>query len=90
MVYILGYGWYVILGLSLTPKQLEIFEVQATGLRTGKGCSTRRKWYWFMNSNMIKSVKYDLSIHFFHNIKTYTTIFKLVINLLVGQCTYVR
>ena len=28
MVYIPGYGWYVILGLSLTPKQRKVFEVQ--------------------------------------------------------------
>ena len=28
MVYIPAYGWYVILGLSLTPKQREVLEVQ--------------------------------------------------------------
>ena len=28
MIYVPGYGWYVILGLSLTPKQREVFQVQ--------------------------------------------------------------
>ena len=28
MINILEYGWYVILSLSLTPKQREVFEVQ--------------------------------------------------------------
>ena len=32
MIHILGYGWYVILGLSLTPQQRDFFEVQFCNL----------------------------------------------------------
>ena len=28
MTYIPGYGWYVIMGLSLTPNQRDVFEVR--------------------------------------------------------------
>ena len=37
-----------------------------------------------MNSNMVKPAKYDQNIHLFYNITTYTTVFNLVINFLVG------
>ena len=101
MMYIPGYGCYVILGLSLTPKQREVFEVFRSLFNTqvkrslwssilllvwevGKGCSERKKWYWFMNSNMAKPVKYDNNTHLFYNI-TSTTIYDLFINFLVGM-----
>ena len=38
-----------------------------------------------MNSNMVKPGKYDHNIHLFYNIATYTTIFNLVINFLLGR-----
>ena len=49
-----------------------------------KGCSERKKR--FMNSIIVKPGKYDHTIHLFYNITIYTTIFNLVIDILVGRC----
>ena len=81
MVYTPGYGWYVILGLSLIPKQRSLWSpILQLVWEVGKGCSDSRKWYCFVNSNMVKPGKYDHNIHVFYNITTYTIIFDLVIN----------
>ena len=87
MVYIPGNGWYIILGLSLTPsKEKSLKSNFAIDERSGKRLyQERKKEYWFMSSNMVKPGKYNHDIHLFYNITKYTITFNLVINFLVGR-----
>ena len=85
MVYIPEYGWLCNFGslFNTKPKKsLWCLTIQLMW-EVGKGCSESKKWYWFMNSNMVKPGIYDHSIHFLITLQ-YTTIFNLVINFLVG------
>ena len=80
MVYIPEYGWYVILGLTLTPKQREVFEVQFCNW-----CEKQEKVVLREKSDI------GLWIQTWSNLENMTI--KLVINFLVGNLlgyTYVK
>ena len=38
--------------------------------QVGKGSFERKKWYWFMNSSMVKPGKYDHKVHLFYQCQT--------------------
>ena len=79
MVYIPGYGWYVILGLFNTKaKKILWSPILQLVWELGKGCSERKK--------VTLVYEYDHNTHLFYKIATYRTIFNLVINFLVGLC----
>ena len=84
MVYTPGYGWYIILGLYLTPKQREVFKVhlcnwwekwEKVALLKER---EKKTWYWLINSNPENMTN---NIHLFYNNTTYPTIFNSFINI---------